>query len=96
MSYDQMDEDVRRARDKWRKELKKECEILLEGKTVKASGILFSSSQSLDLYPASRQKLLFYMLCGETTRLVLSIRRANSKYVNPYERQLKVDSCTSA
>ena len=42
MSYDQMDEDVRRARDKWRKELKKECEILLEGKTVKASGILFS------------------------------------------------------
>ena len=42
MSYDQMDEDVRRARDKWRKELKKECEILLEGKTVKAPGILFS------------------------------------------------------
>ena len=38
MSYDQMDEDVRRARDKWRKELKKECDILLEGKTVKLRG----------------------------------------------------------
>ena len=35
-SHSAMEEEVRRAREKWRKELKKECEILLEGKSVKS------------------------------------------------------------
>ena len=35
-SHSMMEEEVRRAREKWRKELKKECEILLEGKSVKS------------------------------------------------------------
>ena len=37
-SYDQMEEEVRRAREKWRKELKKECDILLEGKKLHVPG----------------------------------------------------------
>lgn len=42
-SYQQMEEEVRRARDKWRKELKKECDILLEGKKPPKGNMKFTN-----------------------------------------------------